>query len=195
MVIAYHVIFTAYGFWLPNDPRGSWSDFVRSWELYRFGPSTPTHSRRSVACASHDSNERLSAKTALKYSSVSFTGRQCLSIANGFKDAIRRSQFTIHACAILPEHVHIVLARHRYAIEKVRDQLKGQASKSLRADGLHPFACESIAGKPHSPWSDGGWDVYLNSTADIRRAIQYVNDNPVREGKPRQTWSVVTPLV
>lgn len=23
-----HVIFGAYGFWLPNDPRGSWSEFV-----------------------------------------------------------------------------------------------------------------------------------------------------------------------
>jgi len=39
MIRAYHAIFTAYGFWLPNDPRGSWSDFVGSWELFRFGPA------------------------------------------------------------------------------------------------------------------------------------------------------------
>src|SRR4051812_39201122 len=32
MIVGYHVIFSAYGFWLPNDPRGSWSDFVGSWE-------------------------------------------------------------------------------------------------------------------------------------------------------------------
>ena len=38
-VLAYHLILTAYGFWLPNDPRGSWSDFVRAWELRRFGPA------------------------------------------------------------------------------------------------------------------------------------------------------------
>jgi hypothetical protein len=25
MVIGYHVIFTMYGTWLPNDPRGSYS--------------------------------------------------------------------------------------------------------------------------------------------------------------------------
>ena len=37
MVRAYHAIFTTYGFWLPNDPRGSWSDFVRSWELFKHG--------------------------------------------------------------------------------------------------------------------------------------------------------------
>jgi hypothetical protein len=40
MVLASHVIITAYGFWLPNEERGSWSDFVRSWELFKnFGPA------------------------------------------------------------------------------------------------------------------------------------------------------------
>ena len=37
MVHGYHAIFGTYGFWLPNDPRGSWSDFVGAWELVRFG--------------------------------------------------------------------------------------------------------------------------------------------------------------
>ena len=31
MILGFHVVFGAYGFWLPNDPRGSWSDFVGSW--------------------------------------------------------------------------------------------------------------------------------------------------------------------
>ncbi len=42
---AYHVILSAYGFWLPNDPRGSWSDFVWSWELAKFGPATKVSTR------------------------------------------------------------------------------------------------------------------------------------------------------
>ncbi len=28
MVIAHHLMFCAYGFWLPNVPSGAWSDFV-----------------------------------------------------------------------------------------------------------------------------------------------------------------------
>jgi hypothetical protein len=48
MVLAYHVIFTAYGFWLPNDPRGSWSEWVGSWELLKFGRATKTDTRRAV---------------------------------------------------------------------------------------------------------------------------------------------------
>ncbi len=46
MIHAYHAIFGAYGFWLPNDPRGSWSDFVGAWELLRFGKSTRSFERR-----------------------------------------------------------------------------------------------------------------------------------------------------
>ncbi|MBM4093542.1 MAG: hypothetical protein FJ276_29660, partial [Planctomycetes bacterium] len=38
-VHGFDVIFGASGSWLPNDPRGSWSDFVGSWELWRFGPA------------------------------------------------------------------------------------------------------------------------------------------------------------
>ncbi len=45
MALAYHVIFGTYGFWLPNDPRGSWSTFVGSWELYRFGKATKVTDR------------------------------------------------------------------------------------------------------------------------------------------------------
>lgn len=29
MVAGYHLVWTAYGWWLPNDPRGSWSQDIR----------------------------------------------------------------------------------------------------------------------------------------------------------------------
>jgi hypothetical protein len=48
MVHGYHVIIGAYGFWLPNDPRGSWSDFVGKWELVRFGRSTKSSDRAEL---------------------------------------------------------------------------------------------------------------------------------------------------
>ncbi len=67
---AYHCIFGMYGFWLPNDPRGSWSDYVAAWELYRYGSATKTESRRSVAAATHDCQRRFAAKEALKFPAV-----------------------------------------------------------------------------------------------------------------------------
>ena len=49
MVHGYHVILPHYGFWLPNDPRGSWSDLVYRWELVRFGRSTRHLEQRKLA--------------------------------------------------------------------------------------------------------------------------------------------------
>ena len=111
MVHGYHIILSAYGFWLPNDPRGSWSEFVRSWELSRFGEATKVDHGRSVARVPHDRDLRLAAKQALKYPAVRFTGEQAVAIAKGFGRYVERSGVTIWACAILPEHVHLVLAR------------------------------------------------------------------------------------
>ena len=48
MVHGYHIIMPVYGFWLPNDPRGSWSDTVRKWELTRFGPPTKSLERKPL---------------------------------------------------------------------------------------------------------------------------------------------------
>src|SRR5262245_41552915 len=114
MVLAYHVVFSTYGFWLPNDPRGSWSDFVGSWELFRFGSATKTDERRSLAGDPHDWGERIAAKQALKYPAVSFSGRQARAVGRGFARRVENSELTVWACAILPEHIHMVIARHSY---------------------------------------------------------------------------------
>jgi hypothetical protein len=37
LVIAYHLIWTAYGWWLPNDPRGSMSNYIRNDVLHDLG--------------------------------------------------------------------------------------------------------------------------------------------------------------
>jgi hypothetical protein len=62
MIVGYHVVFGAYGFWLPNDPRGSWSVFVGSWELFRYGPATKTSETWSQARQPHDIRLRLAAE-------------------------------------------------------------------------------------------------------------------------------------
>src|SRR5207302_1367380 len=131
-VLAYHVIFGAYGFWLPNDPRGSWSDFVAAWELWRAGgPATKTDTRRSGAGKRHDAAARRRVKEALKYPAVVFDGHQALSVAHGFARMAAKSNYRVHACCILPEHVHLVLGRHHYKVEQMVRLLKAEASTEL----------------------------------------------------------------
>ena len=88
-VLAYHLVLTNYGFWLPNDPRGSWSDFVRAFELYATaGPTTKTSegTRRSVADQPHNHVARQHAKSKLARPPVVWTGRQARAVAQGFAD-------------------------------------------------------------------------------------------------------------
>jgi REP element-mobilizing transposase RayT len=193
MVLGHHLIISAYGFWLPNDPRGSWSDFVRAWELVKFGEATKVQTTRSVASKPHDWRLRQAAKESLKYPAVKFTGIQARSIGAGFAKYLSRSGVIVWACSILPDHVHLVVRRHRYDAEVMMQQFKGNATMRLNKDELHPLAKFAEYGEsPPSPWGERGWKVFLDSEADIRRAIRYVENNPLKEGKPKQTWSFVT---
>ncbi len=195
MILASHVVFGAYGFWLPNDPRGSWSDFVGAWELFRFGPATKTDTRRSVADRPHDRELRRAAKQALKRPAVRFTGLQAVAIGQGFAECIRRGAVTVWACSILPEHVHLVIARHTCPVEQIVPLLKGEATRRLVAEGLHPFADpDNPRKRPPKCWARGEWKVFLDSAEDVARAVRYVEENPVKEGKRPQRWSFVTPF-
>ncbi len=196
-VLAYHLIITAYGFWLPNDPRGSWSDFVRAWELFLFGgPATRTRERRSLARDPHDVAKRLEAKRHLARPPVEFTGTQARAIARGFASYVERSGVLIHACSILPKHVHLVVARHTYSIEQITRLLKGAATTELLREDLHPFAHTPYDdGSIPAPWACKQWSVVLGSKDDILRAIRYVEYNPLEDRKPAQHWSFITPFI
>jgi REP element-mobilizing transposase RayT len=197
MILAAHMIFSAYGFWLPNDPRGSWSDFVRAWELLKYGHATKTEVRRSIAGKAHNSALRAAAKTHLKYSPVVFTGRQALAIAYGFADVVQRTGALIYACSIMPDHAHLVIARRHYPIQQLANLLKGGATTSLRKHNLDPLTPFSGGqqgrARWESPWSHRFWKVWLDSPDDIRRSINYVNENPLKQGLKKQNWKFIVP--
>lgn len=187
-MIACHIIFGAYGFWLPNDPRGSWSTFVGSWELFRYGAATKTTETRSVAHRGHDIRQRLAAKAILKRPAVKFTMPQIEAVAAGFSEYARKSGLVIYACAVLPDHVHLVTGVHRLDPHKLVIQLKGAATVELARRQIHPFAGEAKA------FARGEWVVFLDTPTRVQRAIRYVELNPEKEGLPRQRWPFVTPF-
>ena len=193
MVLAYHAIWGAYGFWLPNDPRGSWSEFVGSWELFRFGPATKVHTARSLARDEHDVARRLAAKSALKHPAVQLTGLQARAVGRAFAAAAARIDLSVWACSILPDHVHLVVGRHRHPVERIVRFLKAEATKALRRQGLGPRVADAAGdGAPVARmWAKGFWKVFLDDPAGVRRAILYVRDNPLKEGRPVQRWSFV----
>ena len=188
-MIASHLIFGAYGHWLPNDPRGSWSDYVRNRKLLAFGNATAVKTHESKAHVSHDVTCRLQAKNRLHYPPVQFSGLQARAVGRGFAQAVDESGYTVYACAIMPTHVHIVLENHKHSSKRITGHLKGRATQRLSSENLHPMADKT------SPWSIGSWAVFLDDDEAVMNAIEYVNANPVKEGLPPQNWSFVTPYL
>ena len=194
MVLASHVVISFYGFWLPNDPRGSNSVFVRSWRLLPFGLATKVTHRRSVAHDPRGRAVRLAAKKALCYKPVVINGRQARAIARGFAKAVERNGYVVHACSILPTHVHLVIGRHSYGVEQIVNLLKGAATRQLLEEGLHPLAAfPREDGSLPSPWAKGLRKVFRSTPDEVRQSIGYAEDNLVDVGLKPQPWSFVTP--
>jgi REP element-mobilizing transposase RayT len=194
MIHGFHFILSAYGFWLPNDPRGSWSDTVREFSLRKYGPATKVTTTRSVAHHSHDQQERLAAKKSLRYPPVLFTGVQAVAIAQRLAIALSEHGYVEHALAILPDHTHLIMAYHERHIDKIAAHLKANATYSLASQDLHPLA--NFAGKngrKPSPWTRNHWCPFIRSEQHMRTAIRYVEANPVKAGLRPQRWSLVTP--
>ena len=181
MVLATHVIMSMYGFWPPNDPRGSGSEYVGSRELFLVGgKATKVETRHSLAAKPHDRKKREEILAALKYPPVVLNGEQARAVAQSFAPC----EHPIYACVVMPDHVHLVLGRSTLPAEKIVERLKAAAEERLRNENMFPN-CETI-------WARGCWQVFLNTPDDVHRTIRYVNENPVRTGFKPQRWSFVT---
>ena len=190
-MIAFHLIVSAYGFWLPNDPRGSWSDFVASWELYKFGgTATKVNDARSYAHEPHDACLRRHAKEHLKYPAVRFDARQRSEIARGFGIACDDSGYLIPACCIGYDHAHLIIEHHAREITSIAGHLKSAATRSLTSAGVHPL--NGFIGKRGglpTPWSEGCWKVFIDRRDQLESAIAYVERHPLKENMSRQDWA------
>ena len=80
---------------------------------------------------------------------------------------------------------------HRLSPAKLVIQLKGAATEELRRQELHPFG---LSPRPPKCFARGQWAVFLDTDEDVLRAIRYVEENPVKDGLPRQRWRFVTAL-
>ena len=120
---------------------------------------------------------------------------QARAVGQGFAWLVHQAGLRIWACSILPEHTHVVVARHRWRAEVVASRLKAESTRRLNQQGIHPLrAFATRLGRTPKAWARGQWKVYLDSESDLRRAMRYVEDNPAKEGLPPQRWSFVTKL-
>lgn len=182
MVLAYHLIWTGYGWWLPNDPRGSGSRCVASDLIADLGE--PHYGRKPIQPPSKTIREFYGrAVDVLKYPPLRFNDKEIQTIAAAFGVAIAEHRYTCYACAILPDHVHLVIRKHRDKAEAMIDNL--QRASRLRLVGAN------AVDENHPVWTEGGWKVFLDSPNSIRGRIRYVEANPIRAKLGPQRWPFV----
>jgi hypothetical protein len=135
IVIAYHLIWTLYGWWLPNDLRGSCSRSIKSNLLKPLGE---LHcDRKKIQPASRDIRAFYEqAQTLLKHPVLELDVSTIQSVARGFSDAIRGFGYTCYACAILFDHVHLIVRKHKHTAEEMIETLQHFSRLRLSADGF-----------------------------------------------------------
>ena len=134
-VLAYHLIWTAYGYWLPNDPRGSMSKAIASDLIAELGELH--YGRKRVQPSGREVREfHEQARDVLKYPSLDFKVSDFAAIADGLADAIRRHVYTCYACAVMPDHVHIIIRKHKHQAEQMLGNLQESSRMRLRSAGV-----------------------------------------------------------
>jgi REP element-mobilizing transposase RayT len=183
MVAAYHLIWTAYGWWLPNDPRGSTSHEIRIAAIEGLGE---LHYGRKIIQPSREELRRFyeSARSVLKHELLTFTPSDFQLIGDAFANAVRAHKYTCYACAIMPDHVHMLIRKHREKAEEMTEHLQTPSRQALiKADQRR---------EDHPVWGGPGWKVFLETQEDFKRTIRYIQDNPLKARMPAQTWAFVT---
>jgi REP element-mobilizing transposase RayT len=61
-------------------------------------------------------------------------------MVRGFACYAKKSQLPVWACAILPDHVHLVIGRISLDVQQIVIQLERYATRQLIAEGIHPQA-------------------------------------------------------
>ncbi len=182
MIAGYHLIWTVYGSWLPNDPRGSSSQEICAATLKDLGELH--YGRKKIQpCGAIIRRFYEKAKTRLKHEMMPLSDEEVEIVAESFAATIKVRRYTCYGCAIMPDHVHMLIRKHKdYAEDMIA---------FLQNDTWQRFMDEKRRPSDHPVWGGPGWKVYLDSREDMERTVRYIRDNPVKAGRQPQMWDFV----
>ncbi|MEO6437163.1 MAG: hypothetical protein ABIP55_15590, partial [Tepidisphaeraceae bacterium] len=73
---------------------------------------------------------------------------------------VRSHSYTCYACAIMPDHIHMLLRKHKHLAEDMIANFQDASQFAL----IDARVCEN----DHPVWGGPGWKVFLDSTDDIQ---------------------------
>jgi REP element-mobilizing transposase RayT len=183
IIIGHHIILHGYGHWLPNDPRGSGSTDIRDEKLVDLGP---VHTGRKKQQPPRDELRefRRAAEPLLDFELVWFDDAKRQALAESIATTVRSEGYTIWACAIMRNHIHLCVRRHRDDAKTIWGKIAEQTITGLRLFASVP--------PTHPIWSQRPYKVFLYTPDDVRRVIEYIENNPVKDGLAPQSYTFVT---
>ena len=165
VAIAHHIILTGYGHWLPNDPRGSMSDEVHVPKIAELGPAhqgrKPVQPPPSELRAFHKAAKERLALPVLWWNDAD---RQALADALG--GVVTAHGLTCYMCAVLRDHVHLLLRRHRLRGDQMISTMKDAGREALVAQGIAP--------EGHPVFIADSCDVYKRTPVEVRGCVNYI---------------------
>lgn len=177
MILAHHIILTGYGHWLPNDPRGSLSRELRSEQLGDLGDIH--YGRRHVQPPRSELQQfHRKAKEFLKHPVIWFDPPLRQMIGEAFGQLMRREKLTCYSCAVLNNHAHLLIRRHR---------LKAEEMIRLLWDCSRQAVAERIPTR-HPLWSKDPFVAFKDSPKAIETTVNYIYSNFAKHHIEPQTW-------
>lgn len=125
------------------------------------------------------------AKDLLKFPLLRFHPIEVQAVVDAFKSTTFAERYTCYACAIMPDHVHLLIRKHRDRAEDMIEKLQIASRAAVIDAEMRHF--------DHPVWGGDGWKVFLESPQDIRRTIGYVEQNPIKSHLAPQKWDFVVP--
>lgn len=154
-ILAYHIVWTMYGTWLPGDWRG-WVK-KRTW-----GVLPP------------DSQVERAARDRMAESAVLLSDEQRAIVRKTINDHCQIRGWQLHAVNVLENHVHVVVTADR-DWEIVRDQFKAWCSRRLSDAACLTEKVAKSAGRRH--WfTEGGDCEFIDSEEYLANCIVYVKE-------------------
>src|SRR6185312_344805 len=85
----------------------------------------------------------------------------------------------VHACVVMPDHVHLLLTPVTIADQSTSVSLTEllHSIKSYSANQIN-----KLLRRKGSLWQDESFDRYIRSDADLEEKYNYIRDNPVKAG-------------
>jgi REP element-mobilizing transposase RayT len=184
LIIGHHLIWTLYGHWLPSDLRGSGSDDVRDPKLSEFGDAHLGRKPEQMQPSRREIKEFYrQAAPLLQFRPFWIDEATRQALARAIREVVRFKPYTAWACAILSNHLHMVVRRHR-------DDAATNWRTIAEATRVRLREFDEIVAT-HPVWASRPYKVFLSTERDVHTRVRYVEDNPRKEGLAPQAYHFV----